>query len=204
MGERWGINDEERTTRLVPREQTIRARRTRLEQANEQTIRLVQVERIGLERARRIGLERARRTRLGQAIEQTIGLERARRTRLGQAIERIGPIIIGANKIYEIVYYWVDDLSLDCLILDSLLEAIDWYVLGVLILVHLWVILGLVLNGIVISHYTLTGNLDDLAHFLVFHDGLLVGHVLDTTLSTNGLLSDYGLLHHGNGGNRLL
>jgi len=98
----------------------------------------------------------------------------------------------------------VNDLSFDCLILNSLLEAINRYVLGVLILVHLWVILGLVLNSVVISHYTFTGNLNDLADLLVFHDGLLVGHVLDTALSTNGLLGNYGLLHHRNGGNRLL
>ena len=95
-------------------------------------------------------------------------------------------------------------MSFDCLILNSLLEAINRYVLGVLILVHLWVILGLVLNSVVISHYTFTGNLNDLADLLVFHDGLLVGHVLDTALSTNGLLGNYGLLHHRNGGNRLL
>ena len=91
--ERWGINGEERTTRLVPKEHTIRARHTRLEQAIEQTIRL--------EQARHTGLEQARHTRLEQAIEQTIRLEQARHTRLEQAIEHIGPVIIGANKIYE-------------------------------------------------------------------------------------------------------
>lgn len=61
------------------------------------------------------------------------------------------------------------NLSFDWVVFDTFLVAVNWDVLGVLVLVHLGNVLGLVLDGVVIGVVSLVGDLDSLSDLFVFH-----------------------------------
>jgi hypothetical protein len=81
----------------------------------------------------------------------------------------------------------MDDLSLNWEIFNSLLESVDRNVLSILLLVDLWDILGLVLYGIVVSVTTFTGNIVNDFLILILDHLLLIGDILNSGLSLNGL-----------------
>ena len=72
-------------------------------------------------------------------------------------------------KIYTInLSYLVNDLSLHCLVFNSLLVAINWDVFGEFLLVDLGNVFSLVFYGIIVGDFTLTGYILDILLFLVF------------------------------------
>jgi len=62
----------------------------------------------------------------------------------------------------------VNDLSLHCLVFNSLLVAINWDIFGEFLLVDLGNVFGLVFYGIIVGDLTLTGYVLDILLFLVF------------------------------------
>ena len=90
----------------------------------------------------------------------------------------------------------VDQLSLNWVVLNSFLVPIYRHVLNHLVVGHLGNILSLVFNCVVISHISLSRNLNSLPHFLVLHNGSLIGNVLNSTFTFNGRLLGYNWLSH--------
>lgn len=71
----------------------------------------------------------------------------------------------------------VHNLSLNRVVLNTILIPIHWHVLGVFILVHLRDVLSLVLNGVVVGVLTLVRDLHSLSHLLILHVGALIRNI---------------------------
>ena len=78
------------------------------------------------------------------------------------------------------MYRWVDNLFLNGVVFYSLLIAINGDVFCDLILEDLWNVLGLVLNSIIISISTFTGDVLDNFLILILNIGLLIRDILNS------------------------
>jgi hypothetical protein len=86
-------------------------------------------------------------------------------------VKRLVIVQLMAYKCYFYIkiYLLMDKLSLNGVIFNPLLETINWNIFGKLFLSDLRNIFCLVLNGIIISNYTLTRDLNNLSLFLIIH-----------------------------------
>jgi len=86
----------------------------------------------------------------------------------------------------------VHDLSLDGLVLDSLLDSLLRNVLNVFIVVNLRNVLSLVLDSVVVGDLLLSGHVLGVDDGLVLDLNSLVGDVLDSALSLDALSNSGG------------
>lgn len=98
----------------------------------------------------------------------------------------------------------VNHLSFDRVVLNSFLIPIDWHVLDDLVVGHLGNVLSLIFNSVVVSDVLFSGDLHSLPYFFVFHYTSLVGNVLNSAFSLDGLLLYDNLLVNHRLGNDLL
>lgn len=71
----------------------------------------------------------------------------------------------------------MDKLSLNWVVLDSLLESLNWLVLSKFLLIDLGNVLSLIFDGVVVGILTFMRDLDSLSDLLVFHNGALIRDV---------------------------
>jgi len=79
----------------------------------------------------------------------------------------------------------VNNLSGDCLIVNSLLYSFNWDVLNGGFIGGLRVIIGDVLNGVVVGNFGLNWDVFSVSDFLVFNDDFLVWDLLEMAVAFN-------------------
>ena len=68
----------------------------------------------------------------------------------------------------------MNDLFLNGVILNSFLNSFNGNILGISVMENLRDVLSLVLNCVVVSHYSFFGDLNDLSNFVIFKVGSFI------------------------------